>query len=214
MACRSADKNHLVPIDAKLEDASGLDFELLRLDLVQRTMERETRTNILFLDACRDNPLARNLARAMGTRSTVIGRGLAQVEAGGGTLISYSTQPGNVALDGVGRNSPFAGALVKHIVAPGRRCRRPADPRAARRDAGDAKPAGALGVHLALTDPFYFSAPAELRSSVSTVAPQLRLSEAAEAWDRTRDTANIAVLEAFLARYKGTYYGDLARLCR
>src|SRR5436190_21571846 len=76
--------NYLVPIDAKLEDAFGLDFELVRLDLVQRTMERETRTNILFLDACRDNSLARNLARAMGTRSSAIGRGLAQIEAGGG----------------------------------------------------------------------------------------------------------------------------------
>ena len=30
-------------------------------------------TNILFLDACRDNPLARNLARAMGTRSAESG---------------------------------------------------------------------------------------------------------------------------------------------
>jgi hypothetical protein len=50
--------NYLVPIDAKLEDASGIDFELVRLDLVQRTMERETGTNVLFLDACRDNPLA------------------------------------------------------------------------------------------------------------------------------------------------------------
>jgi hypothetical protein len=78
-------------------------------------MERLTDTNILFLDACRDNPLARNLARSMGTRSSEIGRGLAQVEAGIGTLISFSTQPGNVALDGTGRNSPFAGALVKHM---------------------------------------------------------------------------------------------------
>jgi uncharacterized caspase-like protein len=151
-------QNYLVPIDAKLEDSSGLDFELLRIDLVQRTMERETRTNILFLDACRDNPLARNLARAMGTRSAAIGRGLAQIEAGGGTLISYSTQPGNVALDGTGRNSPFAGALVKHITAPG---------------------------------------------------VDLRLSEAAEAWDRTKDSTNIAVLEAFLARYKDTVRFDL-----
>ena len=66
---------------------------------------------MLFLDACRDNPLARNLARAMGTRSAEIGRGLAPVELGVGTLISFSTQPGNVALDGAGRNSPFAGAL-------------------------------------------------------------------------------------------------------
>ena len=78
-------------------------------------MEREAPTNILFLDACRNNPLARNLAGAMGTRSAVIGRGLAAVESGAGTLISFSTQPGNVALDGAGRNSPFAGALVKHL---------------------------------------------------------------------------------------------------
>jgi hypothetical protein len=69
----------------------------------------------MFLDACRDNPLARNLARAMGTRSAQIGQGLAPVESGVGTLISFSTQPGNVALDGDGRNSPFAGALAKYV---------------------------------------------------------------------------------------------------
>ncbi len=111
--------NYLVPVDARLDDSLGLDFELVRLDVVQREMEREERTNIIFLDACRNNPLARNLARAMGTRSAAVGRGLAPVESGIGTLISYSTQPGNVALDGTGRNSPFAGALVSEIVKPG-----------------------------------------------------------------------------------------------
>ena len=93
---------------------------MIRLDLVQRQMERETKTNVLFLDACRDNPLARNLARAMGTRSTDVGRGLANAESGVGTLISFATQPGNVALDGEGRNSPFTAALIKHIATPGR----------------------------------------------------------------------------------------------
>jgi uncharacterized caspase-like protein len=62
-------QNYLVPVDAQLSTAAALDFEMVRLDLVHRTMEREAKTNILFLDACRDNPLARNLARAMGTRS-------------------------------------------------------------------------------------------------------------------------------------------------
>ena len=107
--------NYLVPIDAKLTTAAALDWEMVRLDLVHRSMEREAATSILFVDACRNNPLARNLARVMGTRSAEIGRGLAPVEAGVGTLVSFSTQPGNVALDGSGRNSPFAGALVKHI---------------------------------------------------------------------------------------------------
>ena len=110
-----AGQNFLLPIDAQLSSASALEFEAIRLDLVHRVMEREAKTNILFIDACRNNPLARNLARAMGTRSTEIGRGLAAIEAGAGTLISFSTQPGNVALDGTGRNSPFAGALANYV---------------------------------------------------------------------------------------------------
>jgi hypothetical protein len=114
-----AGTNYLVPVDAELTASAALDFEMVRLDLVQRTMEREASTNVLFLDACRDNPLTRNLARAMGTRSAEIGKGLAAAESGVGTLISFSTQPGNVALDGDGRNSPFAGALIKAIPTPG-----------------------------------------------------------------------------------------------
>jgi uncharacterized caspase-like protein len=30
-------------------------------------------------------------------------------------MIAFSTQPDNVALDGEGRNSPFATALLKHL---------------------------------------------------------------------------------------------------
>jgi hypothetical protein len=111
-----AGQNYLVPVDAQLSTTAALDFEMVRLDLLQRVMERETKTNVVFLDACRDNPLARNLARTMGTRSAEIGQGLAPVESGVGTLISFSTQPGNVALDGGGRNSPFTGALAKYVA--------------------------------------------------------------------------------------------------
>jgi uncharacterized caspase-like protein len=116
--------NYLVPVDAELTTASAVEFEMVRLDLVHRIMEREAQTNVLFLDACRNNPLARNLARALGTRSAEIGRGLAAVESGSGTLISFSTQPGNIALDGTGRNSPFAGSLVKQMKTSGTTCRR------------------------------------------------------------------------------------------
>lgn len=115
-----AGSNYLVPIEASVDSAAGIDFELVRLDLIQRQMERETRTNVLFLDACRNNPLARNLARALGTRSADVGRGLALAESGVGTLISFATQPGNVAMDGDGRNSPFTAALIKHIATPGK----------------------------------------------------------------------------------------------
>jgi hypothetical protein len=114
-------RNYLVPIDAELKTAEALDFEMVGLDVVQRIMEAATETNVLFVDACRDNPLSRNLARAMGTRSTAIGHGLTAQEAGAGTLISFSTQPGNVALDGTGsRNSPYAAALTRHIATQGK----------------------------------------------------------------------------------------------
>jgi uncharacterized caspase-like protein len=111
--------NYLVPTDAKLTTEYALDFEMVRLDLVQRVMERATQTNVILLDACRDNPLSRNLPRAMGTRSASIGAGLANAEAGLGTLISYATHPGAVAADGSGRNSPYSAALKTRLPTPG-----------------------------------------------------------------------------------------------
>ncbi len=115
-------KNFLVPVDAQLQTERDLDFEGVSLDFILKQMEidREGKTNIVLLDACRDNPLARNLARTMGTRSAAVGQGLAQVQTGVGTFIAYSTQPGNVALDGKGRNSPFTTALTKALTMPHR----------------------------------------------------------------------------------------------
>ena len=115
-------RNHLLPVDARVQSERDLDFDAVNLDFVLKQMElgRADKTNIVFLDACRDNPFAGNLARSMGTRSASIGKGLAQVDTGVGTFISYSTQPGNVALDGTGRNSPFTAALAKHVVEPDR----------------------------------------------------------------------------------------------
>ena len=115
-------QNYLLPVDAKLESERDLDFEAVRIDFVLRQMEidRDGKTSLVFLDACRDNPLGRSLSRKLGTRSTAVGQGLAQVQSGVGTFISFSTQPGNVALDGRERNSPFAGSLVKRIKQDGK----------------------------------------------------------------------------------------------
>lgn len=114
--------NYLLPVDAALESERDLQFEATPLEVILKQMEldREQKTNIVILDACRDNPLSRSLARTMGTRSAAMGRGLAQTSTGVGTFISYSTQPGNVALDGSEANSPFTSALAKHISTVGR----------------------------------------------------------------------------------------------
>ena len=114
-----ADKNYLVPIDAKLERPGDLGLDTVTVDDVLVQMESEPRVNLVFLDACRDNPLARSLARSLGARSITVGQGLAPIQSAVGTMIVYATQPKNVALDGDGRNSPFTAALLKHIPTPG-----------------------------------------------------------------------------------------------
>lgn len=199
-----AGHNYLVPVDAKAETVDALDWEMLRLDLVHRTMERATNTNIIFLDACRDNPLARNLARAMGTRSAEIGRGLAAVESGVGTLISFSTQPGNVALDGTGRNSPFAGALVRQLS-------KSKDDLSAvlisvRNDVmKETQRKQVPWEHSALTGRFYFSPP-EPAAAVAHLS-----GEAAQAWAMVKETVNPAVLDAYAKQFDNTFYAALAR---
>jgi uncharacterized caspase-like protein len=109
-------RNFLAPVDAKLRSDTDLDFEAVDLNLVLKQLERNSRISIVFLDAC-DNPLATILAR--NSRSLEIGRGLARIDKAVGMMIAFSTQPGNVALDGEGRNSPFTTALLRHIATDG-----------------------------------------------------------------------------------------------
>ena len=111
--------NYMAPVDAQLASYDDLDFEVLPIDLVLSAMERNAKVNLVFLDACRDNPLASTLARSMGTRSASVGRGLAKLDTGVGSLIAFATQPGSVAFDGKGRNSPFTTALLAHLGTPG-----------------------------------------------------------------------------------------------
>jgi formylglycine-generating enzyme required for sulfatase activity len=196
--------NYLVPIDAALDSAVALDFEAVRLDLVQRTMEREAKTNILFLDACRNNPFTRSLARALGTRSADIGRGLAPVESGAGTLISFSTQPGNVALDGEGRNSPYSGPLVKAIGTPGE------DVLSMLTGVRNAVMAATAEKQVpwdnnALRAKFYF------HSAPALATPAAPLSADAQAWSLVQNSASEAVLEEYIRRFPDSVYAGFAK---
>ena len=193
-------QNYLVPIDAKLATASGLDFETVRLDLVHRTMERETSTNIIFLDACRDNPLSRNLARSMGTRSASIGKGLAVVESGEGTLISFSTQPGNVALDGTGRNSPYAASLAKHLKSEGDDL--PSILINVRNDVMEATQRRQVPwEHSAMTARFYFATPKASDDQQAELA----------LWNAVKDSTDPRVIAGYLRRYPQGSYAVVAQ---
>ena len=113
-------RNYMVPIDATLDSREALEFEAVVMDRVLRELERDPRVSVVVLDACRNNPLARSLSRALGASRSTAGEGLAALNAvAPETLIAFSTQPGATAADGTGRNSPFTEALLDHLTTPG-----------------------------------------------------------------------------------------------
>jgi Caspase domain len=112
-------RNFIVPVDARLDVPAKLKLEAVPMDDILDIMEQQAKTSLVFLDACRNNPFARSLQRKATTRSALVGDGLAQFDSGRGSFIAFSTSPGAVAMDGSGRNSPFAAALLKHMDTPG-----------------------------------------------------------------------------------------------
>ena len=113
-------ENYLVPIDAKLTSEAAIARETVPMTKFINLMENHTPISLVFLDACRDNPLATRLFRSLNkTRSLPVSRGLSRIETkNSDTLLVYATAPDHVAADGDGRNSPFTEALLKHIRTP------------------------------------------------------------------------------------------------
>jgi uncharacterized caspase-like protein len=205
-------QNYLMPVDAMLTTAAALDAEMVQLDLVQRAMERAAKFNVLFVDACRDNPLAEILAGAIGMRPAEMGRGLAPSRSSLGSLISFSTQPGNVALDGIGRNSPFAAALLKRIAAPG-------DDLSTilinvRKDVVRSTAARQVPwEHSSLWSRFYFTAPASPGpAQIASAAPTPEQQRETAMWNLMRGDGKQAALRTYLDRYPDGAFSDLARM--
>lgn len=105
-------ENYLIPVNAMIQSEDEIELEGVNVNDFLQVMESSTTDiNIVILDACRNNPFARSFRSAR--------RGLATVDAPKGTLIAYSTAPGDVALDGEGLNSPYTTALAQSIATQG-----------------------------------------------------------------------------------------------
>jgi hypothetical protein len=108
--------NYLIPVDAALKIEQDVEYDCIDAGRLLGKMEAAgTTTNIVILDACRNNPFERSWAG----RSSAQGNGLAFMNAPSGSLIAYSTSPGKTASDGTGRNSVYTEALLKFIKIPG-----------------------------------------------------------------------------------------------
>lgn len=104
--------NYLPMVDANILSEEDVPMQSISVNQVLELMDgAKTRLNLVFLDACRDNPYARSF------RSTV--GGLAKVNAPSGTLLSFATRPGGVAADGNGRNGLYTQYLLSHMDTSG-----------------------------------------------------------------------------------------------
>jgi hypothetical protein len=104
--------NYLIPIDAMIENENQVEYDCVRADRVLSYMEDAgSKTNIIILDACRDNPFQRSWRSAAN-------QGLAFMDAPTGSIIAYATSPGSMAFDGEGKNGLYTSALLRHIKTP------------------------------------------------------------------------------------------------
>ena len=110
-------RNYLVPIDAVITKASDVRSQTIDLQDVTKGLENRKSNRLIFLDACRDNPLRGRSGEAGGPETAQ--NGLARLGSAAGFLFAYATQPDNTAFDGGGRNSPFAKAFLSHLSMRG-----------------------------------------------------------------------------------------------
>ncbi len=123
--------NYLLPIETKVGSEIDIMKQSVNITSLLNGMRKiDSATNIIILDACRDNPF-KNVTRS-GTRSASskksrslvriipsLNSGLSKLDAPSNTIIAYATAPGKVALDGVGRNSPYTAKLIESMQRPG-----------------------------------------------------------------------------------------------
>lgn len=110
--------NFLNPIDMQItsEQKSPLRAYPLR-NLLERLALAKSAVNIVILDACRNNPFRHQEAVRYRSFQNL---GLSRMHAPRGTLIAYSTAPGQLSADGDGSNSVYTLALTKEMSEPGR----------------------------------------------------------------------------------------------
>ena len=110
--------NYLLPTDAMLERDVDAADEAVPLDRLLSVVESARKLRLVILNACRDNPFAKDMRRTVASRG--VERGLARVDpAGINTLVAFAAKAGSTVADGDSANSPFTAALVKYLTRPG-----------------------------------------------------------------------------------------------
>jgi serine protease Do len=198
--------NYLTAVDADIASEEDVSLQSLEIGKLLQVMdESKTRLNLVFLDACRNNPYARGFRSAAD--------GLAKVSAPSGTLISFATRPGSVAADGSGRNGLYTEKLLSAMEITDQPIelvlkRVVSGVKAASK--GQQEP----WIEGSIEGDFCFGicvAPG-VAVPMPAFAPLADTSATERAfWDSVKDTRNPDELQAYLKRYPKGAFADLAQ---
>lgn len=112
--------NRIIPVDARLKSAQDLEVETISLRTIIAYMQQNSKSQVIYLDSCRNNPFPSTKFLVGPDKEVALtAQGLAPEEAAVGSLIAFSTQPGNVAVDGTGTVSPFTDSVVRQSFVLG-----------------------------------------------------------------------------------------------
>jgi hypothetical protein len=113
-------ENYILPTDMEIPN-SETDIKLSAIKVDDIINSIKSKTKLIFLDACRDNPaLFKNFEKGRGSYP----RGLSPQKTttdinNGGIFIAYATDSGNISDDGPKNgNSPFTSAFIKYASEP------------------------------------------------------------------------------------------------
>jgi TonB family protein len=189
-------ENYFPTVDAEIAGEEDVPNQSLAMRQIMDVLEdAKTRLNLVFLDACRNNPYQRSFRSSSD--------GLSKVNAPSGTLISFATRPGSVAADGTGRNGLYTGALLEAMDSRGDQIEQVLKRVVTRVKAGS-KNMQEPWMEGSIDGEFCFG------NCLVTVA-QTAVSDDRALWDSVKESRDINEFRAYLDKFSNGLFAGVAR---
>ena len=204
-------KNYLIPTDQRFAEEGEVEADAVDVNTVLGRMEQaRASVSVVILDACRNNPLARD--------GRNVARGLARMEAPSGALVAFAAQPGAEAIDGSGRNGLYTKYLLRHIETAGltaeqmfKRVRADVERESGRRQSPREE------TSLTGADFFFKPVPRAVMAQATALKPEVLVNDAQieqQAWTAAQSGNTAAGYSAYLEEFPKGRFAAAARVAR
>jgi tol-pal system protein YbgF len=189
-------ENYFPTVDAEITGEEDVPNQSLAMRQIMDVLEEaKTRLNLVFLDACRNNPYQRSFRSSSD--------GLSRVNAPSGTLISFATRPGSVAADGTGRNGLYTGALLEAMDSRGDQIEQVLKRVVTRVKAGSNNQQEPW-TEGSIDGEFCFG-------SCLAMVSQAGMSDDRALWDSVKESRNVNEINAYLDKFPAGLFAGVAR---